>query len=339
LCLFSSYAFILRYSRKINEDLTAAVGSSLRNTAAGGPLAPISISDKENSLLEADYPAIKYWKKKTYTTTVDEKKDEGNILKVTNGKPQRGKTRLAETGENVSMDYIETLDGKSIDGTTASSIRAYLRSLFIELNNEALKGENLMPTSWGTSSASMRDGILLRLYAKYPYIRFCQDDWKADYLLSRSYSTWRSGEKKKAGKVKIEPKTEDVKPFDGASARPVPAKRERSPAAPDSDVDGPSPPKKARVDMEMPPHAAPDLPMPANATTTALVTFFIPLICFFPLLTPFRCLTASAFSECCPERYRTSAKPPKPCKYTQHRVRVTGREYEPNPRSCCFRNR
>ncbi|KAF8152324.1 hypothetical protein B0H34DRAFT_800784 [Crassisporium funariophilum] len=253
--------------KKINEDLTAAVGSSLRNTAAGSPLVPISISNKEHSLLEADYPAIKYWKKKTYTTMVDEKKDEGNILKVTNGRPQQGKTRLAETGENVAMDYIETADGKSIDGTTASSIRAYLRSLFIELNNEALKGKNLMPTSWGTSSASMHDGILLRLYAKYPYICFCQDDWKAGYLLSQLYSTWRSGEKKKAGKAKL--KTEDIKPFDGTSATPVLAKQERSPAAPDPDVDGPSPPKKACVDMETCPHAAPDLPMPANATTTA----------------------------------------------------------------------
>ncbi|KAF8152517.1 hypothetical protein B0H34DRAFT_810375 [Crassisporium funariophilum] len=180
--------------KKINKDSTAAVGSSLQSSAAGGPLAPISISNKEHSLLKANHPSIKYWKKKTYTTMVDEKKDKGNILKVTNGRPQQGKTRLAETGENVAMDYIKTADGKSIDGTTASSIRAYLQSLFIELNNEVLKGRNLMPTSWGTSSASMRDGILLQLYAKYPYIRFCQDDWKADYPPTCSHNCTQRGE-------------------------------------------------------------------------------------------------------------------------------------------------
>ncbi|KAF8954144.1 hypothetical protein BDZ97DRAFT_1867146 [Flammula alnicola] len=222
--------------KKMNEDLTAAVGSSLRNAAnpfaglsgTSSPLAPMLVSNKENTLLETDHPDIRYWKKKTYIKAVGVKKDEGGILKVNDRKPLRGKTRLAETGENVAMDYIETPDGKSIDGITASSIRTYLRSLFIELNNAALKGGIPMPTSWGTSCASMRDGILLRLYAKYPYIRYCQDDWKADYLLSRSYSTWRSGEKKKADKIKVEPiKTEDVKPFDSTtSAGHAVAKRE-----------------------------------------------------------------------------------------------------------------
>ncbi|KAF8958877.1 hypothetical protein BDZ97DRAFT_2061522, partial [Flammula alnicola] len=270
---------------KMHENLTAAVGLSLQNAAnppsgfsdTSGPLAPMSISNKENMLLETDYPAIKYWKKKMYTKAMDAKKNDGSLLKVNEGKPLRGKTRLAETGENVAMDYIETPDGKSIDGITASSIRTYLRSLFIELNNAALKGGIPMPTSWGTSCASMRDGVLLRLYAKYPYVRYCQDDWKADYLLSRSYSTWRSGEKKKADKIKVEPiKTEDVKPFDGAtSAGRAVAKRDRSPGTSDAgdDIYCPSPPKKSRIEMATPPHQAPNFPtsnvMPPPPTSTS----------------------------------------------------------------------
>ncbi|KAF8971142.1 hypothetical protein BDZ97DRAFT_1341959 [Flammula alnicola] len=146
------------------------------------------------------------------------------------------------------------------------------------LNNEALKGGIPMPTSWGTSCASMRDGVLLRLYAKYPYIRYCQDDWKADYLLSRSYSTWRSGEKKKADKIKVEPiKTEDVKPFDGTtSAGHAVAKRERSPGTSDAgdNIYCPSPPKKSRIEMATPPHQAPNFATSNTMPTVTSLTFF-----------------------------------------------------------------
>lgn len=260
-------------SRKIQAELSTAVGDLLEKASNPQSLTPAaettSTSNKENTLLQVNYPAIRYWFKQDYLKALDVKKEKGNLLKVNEAKPSRGKTRLAETGENVVMDYIETENGESIDGATASAIRTYLRSLFFELKYQSLNGGIPMPDSWGSSGASMCDGIILKLYARYPYLRFCHQDWKVGHLLSRGYSSWKASEKKKAEKTKAEDvKMEalegvpeggsEVNAIAGSTGPLVVAKRVR--ATSDSDDGNEHTSKKLRLNFPTTTSSLPDNP-------------------------------------------------------------------------------
>ena len=150
--------------------------------------------------LRAQYPNIQYWKRRDYLTFLKNKKP---VLDPTQQPPQRGGRRLAETGENVATDYIEREDGTIADGDVAKNIREYLRSIFNEVN----KSPNMeLPTQWSDATIIVRKYIYDQLYAKYPYIRICEEDWKATYLVSRALTSFQSTLRRRQGKttVKVE---------------------------------------------------------------------------------------------------------------------------------------
>ncbi|KAF8500042.1 hypothetical protein BU17DRAFT_102591 [Hysterangium stoloniferum] len=80
--------------------------------------------------------------------------------------------RLAQTGENVSTEYIEDENGSPVDGTTAGAIRSYIRSIFREL---------------------LKKGTLPNVWSEV-------NDWKADYLISRVLSQWNTNKKRREKK-------------------------------------------------------------------------------------------------------------------------------------------
>ncbi|KAF8971771.1 hypothetical protein BDZ97DRAFT_1753026 [Flammula alnicola] len=142
-----------------------------------------------------DFPHLKFWFRRLYNLHLREKKKAKAVLNPNSGKAARGGARLAETGENVATDYIETEDGEIVDGPTAASIRLRLRNIF----NEMSKPQNSMalPNTWSDAGVTEREYLLRELYKDFPYIRLCDDDWKAILLAGTNLTAYHNRKKRR----------------------------------------------------------------------------------------------------------------------------------------------
>ncbi|KII83654.1 hypothetical protein PLICRDRAFT_180256 [Plicaturopsis crispa FD-325 SS-3] len=137
-------------------------------------------------LLQSDYPNVKFWRKSTYTSHM---KASAGTTDLHRGPPQRGHARMAG-GINVKMLYVEDKNGTPVDGYVAQHIREYARSIW---NNLAKVGR--APRVW------KRDGNAetLREYwremgLRFPLLRLCESDWKADQIAIDYYPSWTQGQ-------------------------------------------------------------------------------------------------------------------------------------------------
>lgn len=152
------------------------------------------------------FPSIAFWDQSDYKNQKDAKKAQSDILVVNKGKALRGSSRMND-GENVMLDFVELEDGTIVDGSAAKLIREELRIIYNEL-----KKRDMLPKSWGLIGINARNFVYTHIYAKFPYLLLCFNDWKVIAIAGPVLSQWWNAEKKRlssAVKVKIE---KDLKP-------------------------------------------------------------------------------------------------------------------------------
>lgn len=100
-------------------------------------------------------------------------------------------------------DFIELEDGTIVDGTTVESIRARFRDVFAEQKTTVERMQETMPESWGQASVTFKKFLIREVYEQFPYMRWCDNDWKVHYLATRVYSNWIKAQPAKEARTKV----------------------------------------------------------------------------------------------------------------------------------------
>ncbi|KAK7015857.1 hypothetical protein VNI00_019039 [Paramarasmius palmivorus] len=124
---------------------------------------------------------------------------EYEALKQGSNNANHGATAIARDNRNSRMQFIEDIDGNSVDGTRAAAGRALARALFVQME---LAG--VAPAKWTAGPANVRQAFYHQLATLFPEIGYCDDSWKAEYLASRIYSNWYRDRKKSVQRMKEE---------------------------------------------------------------------------------------------------------------------------------------
>ena len=149
-----------------------------------------------------NHPLIKFWYKRDYLQVENVKKKTAAVLDPALAKQPapRGSTRLAHGNENVATDYIEMEDGEIVSGSTAQSIRSTLRNILKEVK----EAEDMsLAEVWKDIGQNERKFILNKLYTKFPYIRLCDNDWKACFLASHVLTNMKHSEKRRQMRMSV----------------------------------------------------------------------------------------------------------------------------------------
>ena len=191
----------------MNRELSTA----FKNVPAGLTRAPpvtSPISDSRYPFYDApypskdDYPDIRFWSRASYNAFLQEKKSTAAVFNPVAPQRRRGGARLAQNDENVQDDFIENEDGTIVSGSVAAGIRRVARDSFKELSED---NQVALPEKFSHIAPSSRKFVLNRLYAQYPYLRLCADNWKAELILSRVYSVMNNTKARQTKtKVKVE---------------------------------------------------------------------------------------------------------------------------------------
>jgi len=88
-------------------------------------------------------------------------------------------------GENVSMNFIEDIDGQPINGHKALEIRKVIRELWVEM--DLMK---LAPKSWSKVTHTALVNFWQWMYDWFPKLAYCNGHWKLDKICTDNYSQW-----------------------------------------------------------------------------------------------------------------------------------------------------
>lgn len=147
-------------------------------------------------LNRSDYPHIKFWFKQDW---IDGDKKRNDTTKLTRPLSTRNRGGKGAAGENVSMRYIENHDGTIIDGFRASEMRRFARSIWIHLANRGKA-----PKSWGKADVETAQHYRQEMVRRYPELRLCAFDWKADQIATDNYPNWAANNLGTKVKIKNE---------------------------------------------------------------------------------------------------------------------------------------
>ncbi|KAF8961790.1 hypothetical protein BDZ97DRAFT_1759633 [Flammula alnicola] len=184
------------YDNLLKNSVKTATNMGLSSSYSASPT-PTAISSAKRlpKPKQDDYPGVKYWTRREYNQHLNSKKKAGGVVDPTQVKKRRGGARLSESNENTATDYIELEDGTIVDGDTAQSIRKLMRSIFIEMEKSKTMA---LPDTWSEAGVTERSYVLQELYSEYPYIRYCDDNWKAIFLASHTLSEYKAYKNRRA---------------------------------------------------------------------------------------------------------------------------------------------
>ena len=83
------------------------------------------------------------------------------------------------------MRFAELEDGTIVDGHAAGNIRRCARSAWVHLAN---KGE--APSKWRSASAVVIRSYHDEMYRRFPFLQYCDNDWKAEQIAIDNYPSW-----------------------------------------------------------------------------------------------------------------------------------------------------
>ena len=95
-------------------------------------------------------------------------------------------------------DFIETENGTIVSADTARSIRNLARSVLIEMDSHPVMQ---LPQKWGQVGVTERKFFIREMYAKFPILWLCHDDWKVLLIASNAVRTYRSGIKRQTAAI------------------------------------------------------------------------------------------------------------------------------------------
>lgn len=231
---------------------------------------PVTTTTHTNATVnpsQQNFPDIRFWFKRDYTKFTAAKKSNDGITGLNQGTKPRGRVRLSAENENVMNDFIELEDGTVVDGTTAESIRAHFRDVFAEQKATVERIQEAMPESWGQASVTFKKFLIKEVYEQFPYMRWCDNDWKVHFLATRVYSNWLKAQRLKEARVKVKvEKKEDPQTMEPTTnLTSVPANLMNIDSAPSStskrkaslDASVQSPSKRARHGFQATPGPGP----------------------------------------------------------------------------------
>lgn len=159
--------------------------------------------DNHIALRHDNYPNVRFWTRQEWNSAIHddvleveppdeselfpELEEEGDESKEPSppGSAGRGKHRSSQ-GINVTMKYIEYEDGTVVDGYRAAEIRRYARSLWVQM---AL--DDKLPRTWSDADARSLTTYNHSMAQRFPELRFCAADWKANLVATDNYPSWR----------------------------------------------------------------------------------------------------------------------------------------------------
>ena len=81
--------------------------------------------------------------------------------------------------------FIETEDGNVVSDSRMNDMRKYARSLW-----EIFLDEGAAPPTWGEAAPNISQRYRDLMCDEFPELRFCEKNWKADYIATIHYPSW-----------------------------------------------------------------------------------------------------------------------------------------------------
>lgn len=169
------------YSRSMIQ--MCAVGPTAKSETVNVNALPPTNKVLLKQLDRADYPAMKYWTRGDFG---DRQTPSAHVTTTTKSKKK-----------NTQHQYIEDEDGQPVSWEYAQQMVDYTRHIFTEFRRRKIDAETFKKLG----VVSM-DFYRASMYTRFPILRGCHGDWKADKLGSESYHAWYRPERqaKKATK-------------------------------------------------------------------------------------------------------------------------------------------
>jgi hypothetical protein len=152
-------------------------------------------TDATAAPIRSDYPLIKFWTKQEWMEYCNND--------ITSTDKMRGKSRAAQ-GVNITMRFAELEDGTVVDGHVAGNIRRCARSAWVYLANT---GE--APSKLRSASMSVIRSYHEEMYRRFPYLQYCDDDWKAEQIAMDNYPSWYNSWSKKTNAARASANIKD----------------------------------------------------------------------------------------------------------------------------------
>ena len=136
----------------------------------------------DRPLTHTDYPNVQFWFRRDW---INRKKETSGITKVNpTAEPNKGR---APSGLNVTLRYVEDVDGVVVDGYHASEMRKFARAIWNQLH-----GAGKAPRSWGKADLDVATHYRREMRRRFPELGLCEFDWKAEQLATDNYPNWAS---------------------------------------------------------------------------------------------------------------------------------------------------
>lgn len=121
---------------------------------------------KVKSLCKDDYPQIKFWNDKDWRAYCRE-------------------MQATSANRIIVSNYMESEDGHTVSEARAKEIREVAHALWFEIID---KGR--APIRWGEAAADVKDFYCAGMEEKCPEMRYCNNNWKAQHLATKNYSSF-----------------------------------------------------------------------------------------------------------------------------------------------------
>jgi len=184
------------------NNLPANIAASLANmqptpsTTGSVSISPKPMVELLPPLDRLKYEKTKHWTPVTYfklkSGEVKVEEDEGDIDldNLNPGTSANGSGSSVKT--SITSCYMEDENGEQQPKTTKDAARATARGFWIKL----LK-DGMAPTTFGGLDVNLKHEYINLMESNYPWLRLCENHWKAERIGHNHYSPWYTGAVKK----------------------------------------------------------------------------------------------------------------------------------------------
>ncbi|KAJ7246638.1 hypothetical protein C8J57DRAFT_1674757 [Mycena rebaudengoi] len=168
-------------------------------------------------LSKEDYPKVLFWRRSDFT-----KANSGNGVSNNGGPNPRGGTLISQ-GINTTGRYIEKETGEIVDGFQLTAICKFAARLWF-----GYVERGIAPSKWSHGSAEVMTIYNNEMCRRFPELRLCADNWKAQLIATTNYSSWyKTHGKGKQNGADSSIKKEKHPREDSESPPPSPAARKK----------------------------------------------------------------------------------------------------------------
>ncbi|EIW74968.1 hypothetical protein CONPUDRAFT_159728 [Coniophora puteana RWD-64-598 SS2] len=173
----------LKTQKEVTDALYTKLVKSVKLARGASPVAfgkvPLTGNqEKDLAKLKAAFPKVEFWLRTDYTGW------DGD--------------QVGDDEEHGATPYLEDEFGEKITRETVDAIKLTLRSMWTGY----AKSGDLLP-SWGVQTFDVREEIRDVMYAKYPWLTLCLNDWKLEFLCSKTFPNYKRAKLDDDGNLKI----------------------------------------------------------------------------------------------------------------------------------------